>query len=79
MAKIEDADVRNVLKQFGKNVQTIRTKKNITVKQLAEKTGISEKYLLKIEKGEAIGVSTMHLLNIAEGLAVNVCDLVISL
>ena len=51
----------NILIKFGKNVQNIRLKRNLTLEEVSDKTGIKISYLKKIEKGEAKRVSTKHL------------------
>ena len=51
----------NLLIQFGKNVQEIRLKRNMSIEEVSFKTGINVRYLKKIEKGEAKKVSTKHL------------------
>ena len=56
----------NILIQFGKNVQKIRLKKNLTLEEVSLKTGINIGYLKKIEKGKAKRVSTKHLFLFAE-------------
>ncbi|MBQ4646016.1 MAG: helix-turn-helix transcriptional regulator [Candidatus Gastranaerophilales bacterium] len=51
----------NILIKFGKNVQKIRLKRNLTFEEVSILTGIKISYLKKIEKGEAKRVSTKHL------------------
>jgi transcriptional regulator with XRE-family HTH domain len=40
------------LKQFGQNVVRLRSEAGLTQEQLAEKTGISSRYLQSIEAGK---------------------------
>jgi len=54
--------MQDIFIQFGKNVQRIRLKRNLTLEEVSLKTGIKVNYLKRIEKGEAKGVSTKHLL-----------------
>ena len=42
----------------------------MTIKELSEKTGISERYLEKIENGVYIDISTLHLFKLADGLGI---------
>ena len=57
-------------KIFGENVRKVRLEKGITLKELSEKTKISEKYLNRIEEGNARRLSTYHLYIISQGLRV---------
>lgn len=68
MKQKRNAESYDVLKILGKNIQKSRTDRNISIKELSEKTGIREKYIIKIEKGEAIGMTTGHLFKIADAL-----------
>ena len=72
MKKIYDDETMKILKILGKNVQKIRQSKNITIKEMSEITGIREKYLKKIEKGEAMGITTSKIFLIADALSVRV-------
>ena len=76
MKRIYDEEAINIIKNLGSNVQKIRQSKNISIKELSEKTGIREKYLKKIEKGEAMGITTSKIFLIAYALSVRVCLLV---
>lgn len=60
----------NILIKFGKNVQNIRLKRNLTLEEVSDKTGIKISYLKKIEKGEAKRVSTKHLFLFMEAFEV---------
>lgn len=72
MKKNYDVETMKILKILGNNVQKIRLSKNISIKEMSEKTGIREKYLKKIEKGEAIGITTSKIFLIAYALSVRV-------
>lgn len=58
------------LKILGENIQKIRIEKNITLKDLSERTGIRERYLKKIEKDTAARITAAHLYKIADTLEV---------
>lgn len=60
---------------LGKNIQKIRTDKEISIEELSKNTKIREQYLRKIEKGTALGVSTKHLFKLALALKVNPSEL----
>ncbi len=70
MRKRCDERTIKLVKLFGENVQRIRLEKGISIKELSEKTGIREKYLKRIEKGEALGLTTLHVFILAEALLV---------
>lgn len=72
-------EIYETLEILGKNIQKIRTKKKITIKELSKKTEINEKYLKKIEQGTAIRISTKHLFKIATVLKAKPSELVINL
>ena len=64
----EEEKIINKLKHFGKKVNKIRTKKGLSIKELSEKTGIAEKYLIKIENGTAKRLNVLQVIDIAKGL-----------
>ena len=76
MKKNYDGESIRLIKILGKNIQKIRISKNISIKEMSEKTGIREKYLKKIEKGEAIGITTSKIFLIADALSVKVSLLI---
>ena len=76
MKKNYNGEAIKLIKILGNNVQKIRISKNISIKEMSEKTGIREKYLKKIEKGEAIGITTSKIFLIADALSVKVSLLV---
>ena len=76
MKKNYNGEAIKLIKILGKNIQKIRINKNISIKEMSEKTGIREKYLEKIEKGEAIGITTSKIFLIADALSVKVSLLV---
>jgi DNA-binding XRE family transcriptional regulator len=39
-------------KRFGKNIATLRTRRNLTQEKLAEKAGLSARYIQSVEAGE---------------------------
>ncbi len=64
-----------LLTTFGKNLQTIRINKKISIKELSNKTKIREQYLRKIEKGQAKKLATKHLFRISDALKINLSEL----
>ena len=57
-----------VLKIFGENVRKQRENKNITIKELSQKTKIREQYLIKIENGSAFNLPLSYVFILSEGL-----------
>ena len=68
VVNVQDEEFLKVLKIFGRNVKKNREKVNMTIKELSEKTGISERYLNRIEHGDCAGISTSHIFKLAERL-----------
>ena len=61
---------------LAKLVKKLRKERNLTLKDLAEKSGIRIKYLEKIENGTAIRVSIFkHLLKLAIAFEVKLSDM----
>lgn len=59
----------------GRKIRDLRIKRGYTVSELAEKVGISTKYMYKIERGE-VNFSANILLRLAESLNVS-CDYIL--
>lgn len=56
-------------KEFGKKLRKHREDKNITIRQLADKVGISEKILCNIEAGNSkVGLSYSVIESISKAL-----------
>lgn len=59
--------------KLGKHIQNLREERQISIREMSEKTGIRKEYLRKIELGKAYGVSLdRHLLKIAQTLNVKI-------
>lgn len=61
---------RDIQKEFGMNLQRVRTKRSMTREELAEKAGISTTFLANLECGNKM-LSVVTLLNLAEVLCVS--------
>ena len=71
-----DKHFLDTCRKLGDNIQKFREKKQMTIKELSEKTGIRKEYLRKIENGKAYGVLfDKHLLKIAIDLNTKISDL----
>lgn len=64
-----------MLKIFGYNVKKQREKINMSIKELSNKTKIREKYLIKIEEGNAKGITASKAFMLIEALNSNAEEL----
>ncbi|MFZ2632078.1 MAG: helix-turn-helix transcriptional regulator [Desulfosalsimonadaceae bacterium] len=64
-----------LLKKIGINIRELRKAQNFTQEQLAEKAGLSYKYLGEIERGEK-NSGILNLFRIAHGLSLSLRDIV---
>ena len=61
---------------LGKHLRKLREEKNLTIKDVSQKTGIRLQYLQKIEDGLAYRVTLeKHLVKIAKALSLNFSEL----
>jgi len=68
-AKTVSPSARRALKSLGANLKTARLKRRISLKDLAERIGVSERTLIRLEKGDegvSIGALTMACLVLGE-------------
>lgn len=65
----------SLLLKIGKKLRNIRKLKGLTQEQLAERCGLSYKYLGEIERGEK-NFGIQNLFKIADGLSISVADIV---
>lgn len=65
------ADKQSRVEQFARNIKDIRKQKNMTLKDLEERTGYSNSYLSQIENGHKGIPSQETLIKIAKGLDVS--------
>jgi transcriptional regulator with XRE-family HTH domain len=61
--------------QIGRRLQAYRNRAGMTLRELAEDTGLSPSYLSKLESGK-VGMSVANLDKIATGLGLGIGDLV---
>ena len=61
----------NIIEILGKNIHNIRFKKNMSLKNLAQKAGISLSILRRFEAGEQSGLTLRHYVQIADALGVS--------
>ena len=64
-----------LLSKIGKKIRELRKIQNLTQEQLAEKCGLSYKYLGEIERGEK-NSGILNLIRIADGLSLSIVDIV---
>lgn len=65
---------RIFLEQFGKKIRRIRRSQDLTLKQLAERSGIGANHIALIERGE-VNTSLSHIAQLATGLQKHPADL----
>ena len=65
----------NYEESVGKNIKVIRKQKNITLKELADRTGFTKSYLSKIEKSKSI----LAIISTEKGSSKSGCRLCLSL
>ena len=69
-------DFKEKMVILGKNIQNLRREKNLTLKDLSQKTEIRTEYLKKIEEGTAYGILiNKHLNKIANVFKIKIDDL----
>lgn len=67
--KISSLNARRALKALGANIKTARLKRRISVNGFAERIGVSERTVMRLEKGDdgvSIGTLTMACLVLGE-------------
>ena len=64
----------NILKNLGKSIKFYRNELGLTQEQLAEKTGVHQTYIGKLETGK-INASTKQLFIISRALGVKLSDI----
>ena len=61
---------------LGLHIKKLREERNLTIKDIALKTGIRVQYLKKIESGTAYGVKIeKHLYKISKALSINFAEM----
>ncbi len=59
-AKIKSLNARCALEALGANIKTARLKRRISVMGFAERTGVSESTVIRLEKGDdGVGIGTL--------------------
>ena len=67
--KISSTNARRALKALGANIKTARLKRRISISDFAERIGVSERTVMRLEKGASgvsIGTLTMACLVLGE-------------
>jgi transcriptional regulator with XRE-family HTH domain len=70
--------IDQLLNKIGKRIRDLRKHQGLTQEQLAEKSGLSYKYLGEIERGEK-NSGILNLFRIAEGLSLPIGDIIINI
>lgn len=69
MIKYDEGYIQ-LVKNIGENIRNIRIKKNLSIKELANKTGFSKSYLYELEKGKTLGITIKKIIIISKILEV---------
>lgn len=67
-------DPNGLMAAFGKRVREIRKGRGMTMEQLAEKTGLSKRQIIRVELGE-VNPKLSTICALAKGLGVEVTEL----
>ena len=68
--------VKESFTKLGLHIRQLREKREISIKELSEKTGIRQEYLKRIENGTAYGILIKrHLVKIAEVFEIKLFEL----
>lgn len=73
-SKTSENESNDILVRIGCNIKKIRKLNHIQQKEISTRIGISEKYLIDIEKGK-VNVSILILEKIANGLGIDIKEL----
>ncbi len=67
-------DLNGLIAAFGKRVREIRKGQSMTMEQLAERTGLSKRQIIRVELGE-VNPKLSTICALAEGLGIEVSEL----
>lgn len=67
--------LEDIYRLVGKNVKKYRLEKGLSIKELSEKSHVSEKYLMKIENCEAKKLILTKSISIADAMNIYVREL----
>ncbi len=71
---MKDAKNEKILIEFGKHFRQVRRTKDVTLEDLANRSGIAYSSIVKIEKGQ-INTGIANIIRLAEALDVDKRDL----
>ena len=73
--KIKSIQARRALESLGRNIRMARLKRRIPVKGLAERAGVSESTIIRLEKGDdGVSVGTVAMCCLALGEIARISD-----
>lgn len=67
---MEDVTAQEYLNKFGENLKKIRTKKNLSLRQLSAECSVDYSDIGKIEKGK-VNITYLTMIDLAKGLQVH--------
>jgi len=66
--KVSSLNARRALEALGKNIKTARLKRRISVKGFAERVGVSESTIMRLEKGDdGVSIGTLAMVCLVLG------------
>ena len=75
-SKISSLNARRALEALGTNIKTARLKRRISVKGFAERLGVSERTVIRLEKGDnGVSIGTLAMACLVLGEVERISDL----
>lgn len=75
--KVGSLNARRALKSLGDNLRTARLKRRISVKDFAERAGVSESTVMRLEKGDdGVSIGTLAMACLVLGEIDRISDLI---
>ena len=74
--KVRSLQARRALEELGQNIRTARLKRRISVKGFAERAGVSESTIIRLEKGDnGVSIGTLSMACLVLGEVDRISDL----
>ena len=70
--------MENLTQEFGRTLRRLRTEKQLTQEELAQRSGVDYKYLQKLEGQNPSSPTLLILEKLAKGLGISLSELVTS-
>lgn len=70
-----DKEYIQFMKTVGEKIHKLRVDRNLSIKEIADKTGISKSYLYNLEKGKTLGTTIDKFIIISEFLETELSEI----